>query len=144
MALSAKMVPGPLNRREAICAIRELALFAFLDRSGGRPVSRSSASYEKLLIEHLQKWKYFFKDMDDAQTQVGRSDNALFEYLAACEMNYANYFMPSGHVRGKREDIGSFLVAEGHVVSGLPKPFRADKISLPKSRRALQLIQGLG
>ena len=54
-ALSAQIVPEPLDRLEAICAIRELAYFAFLDRFGGRPVSRSPASYEKLLKERFQK-----------------------------------------------------------------------------------------
>ncbi len=53
-ALSAKMVPGPLNRLEAISAIRELAYIAFLDRFSGQLVNRSSPSYEKLLNKHFE------------------------------------------------------------------------------------------
>ena len=68
----------------------------------------------------------FFKDLEDARTEVGSADKSLFEYLAACEMNYAISVVSTGHVRGKKEDIGSFLVTEWHVVSVLPKLSRTD------------------
>ena len=75
--------------------------------------------------------------MGDASTEVGRSDYALFEYLAACEMNYANSCVPTAHMSGKRDDIGSFLDAERHVVSVLPKRFDVAKISLPKTSASI-------